>query len=267
MDLRPAVVALLGMTACSGACSGKSNAPKTAIEDARANAAGDAAVAGDTASEPGGPGDVRVHVHWKDVPAGARGAPGRTACGTARPPQVAPTVLWGIPEVFVQIAVKDAASDSGAATARRITLAECTLAPRVAVAGSTVTLTSAMQAPVQVVVQRTGELPLPGVDAQPAPREVYLPIAGHEVEIALEPGSIYRIAAGDETIWVVATGSPFVAISDASGGALVHDVPAGAHAVIAWLPARSGQPARVARGKVTVTAGAIAEVTLDLTTP
>jgi hypothetical protein len=45
---------------------------------------------------------------------------------------------------------------------------------------------------------------------------------------------------------------------------VLHAVPAGRHAVVAWLPTRGGQPAKLARGQVDVAAGAAAEVTLDL---
>lgn len=243
------------------ACSGKTNAPKTVLEDARAHgevAAGDAAAPAD----PSGKGDVVVRVRWEDVPADARGAPGRTACGTARPAQVAPTVLWGIPEVFVQID----APGSGAGKARRITLADCTFEPRVAIAAGNVTIASAMLEPAQVAIQQVGELPLGGAGKEADAREIYLPIAGHQVDVALDSGSIYRVAAGDETSWVIASDSPYLGITEGSGNVMLRDVPAGPRAVTAWLPPRSGQPARVAHGKVTVTAGEVAEVTLDLTT-
>lgn len=246
------------------ACSGKTSAPKSVVDDALANARGDAAATGDAeaVADPSGKGDVVVRVEWKDVPADARGAPGRTACGTARPAQVAPTVLWGIPEVFVQID----APGAGAGKPHRIVLADCILQPRIAVATGSVTIASAMPEPAQVSIQRTGELPLGGAGKEADAREIYLPVAGHEVEVALETGSIYRIAAGDETSWVVATDSPYVGITEASGNVLFRDVPAGTHAVTAWLPPRSGQPARVGHGKLTVAAGEDTEVKVDLTT-
>ena len=43
----------------------------------------------------------------------------------------------------------------------------------------------------------------------------------------------------------------------------LHEVPAGPHAVTAWLPPRAGQPARIARGTVTA-AGSLAELSLRL---
>ena len=94
-----------------------------------------------------------------------------------------------------------------------------------------------------------------------------MPIAGHEVEVALDAGAIYRIAAGDESAWIVATDHPFVVVTESTGTVLLRDVPAGTHAVTAWLPPRAGQPARTAHGTVTLAAGGFAEVTLDITKP
>lgn len=241
------------------ACSGNKAAPKTVHEDARAGSALpiDAAVPVD----PNAKGDVQVRVEWKDVPADARAAPGRTSCGTARPAAVSPTVLWGIPDVFVAIDVAAA----GSPRSQRIVYGDCVLGPRAVVAHGALSIASAMQAPAKLTVQRAGMLPLGGVVKEDKPRELYLPIAGHEVEVALDAGAIYRIAAGDEAAWVVATDHPYVAITEAGGNVVLRGVPAGTHPVTAWLPPRSGQPARVAKGTVKVAAGALTDVTLDLT--
>jgi len=51
----------------------------------------------------------------------------------------------------------------------------------------------------------------------------------------------------------------------ARGHALIRDLPAGAHAVTAWLPPRGGQPARVGHGSATVAAGDLEELTVRLT--
>jgi hypothetical protein len=244
------------------ACSGKTSPPKVVREDAKA---GSAAVPIDAAVhfDPNAKGDVQIRVEWKDVPADARAAPGRTACGTARMPAVAPTVLWGIPDVFVSIDVPG----SGAGGPQRIVLADCTLTPRVAVAAGTVTLASALQAPAKLSIVRAGQLPLGSPLKDDKPREVYLPIAGHEVEVALDAGAIYRLSAGDEAAWIVATDNPYVAITETNGNVALRGVPAGPHKVTAWLPARSGQPARVATGTVNVAPSALTEVTLDITKP
>jgi hypothetical protein len=233
-------------------------------EDARAGSAHVTPIDAAVPIDPNAKGDVQVRVEWKDVPADARAAPGRTACGTARPAAVAPTVLWGIADVFVAI---DAASPSPSATPSTIRLTDCVLAPRAGVAHGTLTIASGMTAPAKLTVQRAGQLPLGGAVKEDKARELYLPIAGHEVEVALDAGSIYRIASGDEVAWVVATDHPYVAVTEASGNVVMRGVPAGTHAVTAWLPPRSGQPARIAKGTVNVAAGALTDVTLDITKP
>jgi hypothetical protein len=241
------------------ACSGKTSPPKSAVEDARGSGTAQAIDA--AVPVPGGKGDVQIRVEWKDVPADARAAPGRTPCGTARPAAVAPTTLWGIPDVLVAIDVAGTATRAP----QRVSVEPCALSPRVLIAGTTLSIASATETPAKVFVQHAGQLPLGGTIKDEKPRAVMLPTAGHEVEVALEPGTIARVVAGSEDAWIVATDNPFVAITEASGNVVMRDVPSGTHAVTAWLPARSGQSARVAHGKVTVTPGALAEVTLDIT--
>lgn len=242
------------------ACSGKTTTPKTAVEDARGSQLALQGDAADPAAAGDGIGDVHVRVEWKDVPVGARATPGRTACNTPRPPAVAPTTLWAIPEVFVAIA----APGTTTRAAQRITLAGCTLSPRAVVTSGSVTVASASESPAKLVVQRAGTLPLGGTLSDDKARDLYLPVAGHQVSIALDAGAIYRISGADDA-WVVASDSPFVAVTDAGGSATLRGIPTGTHEVVAWLPARSGQPARVARAKVTVTTGSLADVTVDLT--
>jgi hypothetical protein len=245
------------------ACSGKTTAPKTAVEDARGSGSAPGADAGVLVT-PGGKGDVQIRVEWKDVPAVARASPGQTPCGTPRPAQVSPNVLWGVPDVIVAL---DAPPPGGAAAAaaKRIVLESCRLSPRVVVASGTITLASATETPSKLFLQRAGQLPLGGAITDDKPRAVQLPTAGHEVEVALDAGAIMRVVAGSEDAWIIASDSPYVAVTEGSGNVVLRGVPSGTHGVTAWLPARSGQPARVARGKVTVPAGALAEVTLDIT--
>jgi hypothetical protein len=253
------LVALLAL-----ACSGNKTTPKAVHEDARAGSAhavSDAPVPID----PNAKGDVQIRVEWKDVPTDARAAPGRTACGTARPAAVVPTVLWGIPDVFV--AIDAPAPPSTSTTPSTIGLRECVLGPRAVIAHGTVMIASGMEAPAKLTVQRAGQLPLGGAVKEDKPRELYLPIAGHEVEVALDAGAIYRVAAGDEAAWIVATDHPFVGVTETSGNLVMRNVPAGPHAVTAWLPPRSGQPARIAKGTVNVAPGALTDVTLDITKP
>jgi hypothetical protein len=238
---------------------GNKTTPKAVRDDARKDAqVADAVV---LHVDPSGKGDVQIRVEWKDVPVVARASPGRSPCGTARAASVAPTTTWGIGDVFVAIDVPAAAKPS----AHRVVLGDCALSPRVAVSSGTLAIASAMQAPARVTWQRAGQLPLGAPLAEDKARDVYLPIAGHEVEVAVDAGAIYRLAAGDESAWVIASDHPFLAITETGGSVTLRDVPAGTHAVTAWLPPRAGQPARLAKGTVTVTNGALADVTLDIT--
>ncbi len=253
-----ALVAVLG-------CSGNKAAPKAVHEDARAGSAQPTPDAPPVPVDPNARGDVQIRVEWKDVPVDARAAPGRTACGTARPAAVAPTTTWGVPEVFVSLDAKASQTPSPSPSPKRIVLGDCVLSPRVDVAHDGLSIASALQAPAKVTIQRAGQLPLGGAVKDDKAREIYLPIAGHEVEIPVDNGGVYRIAAGDELAWVIATDNPYVAVTESGGSVVLRDVPVGPHAVTAWLPARSGQPARVAKGTVHVAPSALTEVTLDLT--
>lgn len=262
MDVRATVathVASLGLLAVV-ACSGKTSPPKAVSEDARGSTAAQSDEAGVV---PGGKGEVRIRVEWKDVPALARMSPGRTPCGTPRPPAVEPTTLWGVPDVFVSLD----AEATKAHTLARVVVEPCALSPRAAVTGASFTLASATETPAKVSLQHAGTLPLRGAIADDKSRVVYLPIAGHEVEVATDDGAILRVIAGDDDAWIIASENPFVALTDSSGNVLLRDVPAGTHAITAWLPPRSGQPARIARGEVRVTAGELAEVTVDISKP
>ena len=237
MELRALVVVL---AACSGS--------KAKLEDAKPIVhPGDAAVARADAP-PAGPyrvdakgarGDASVRVEWHDVSLEAR-APG--PCG----PTVAPTTMWGIPDTVVTIA-----ADHGVAVparAPRVVLDRC-LRPAVQVATGSLTVASGLVQPAKLTIAH---------DAGP-PVSVELPIAGHEVEVALEPGS-YTLAADGTRAWVVAAATPYTAVTDGSGVAVLRDVPTGTYPVTAWSPA-SG---RSAKGEVTVAAGQLAEVTLQL---
>ena len=246
------------------ACSSRAATPPHVIEDARKPPVAAVAV-------PNGPyrvddkaahGDVQIRVEWKDVPVAARAAPGRTACGTAIAGAVAPTTTWGIPDVLVMIDV-----DHGKALAAqpaRIVLDHCALAPRVVI-GSSLVVAGAMDAPAKLSFGRVGAarpfaIPVKGTQAI-----AELPVIGHEVELPIEPGSLLAIASAEDSALAVSPPTPYYAITEANGQVALRDVPVGTFAVEALLPARSGQPAQVANGTVTVTANALAEVTLQLT--
>ncbi len=239
------------------ACS--SSKPRTAEDAKRAPPPGDAAVLvpTDAMATPRPPtGDVQVRVEWTNVPPTARSSPGKTACGTARAPAVAPTTTWGIPDAVV--IVDGAPGTPGEA---RVRFADCALSPRIAIGGALV-VDSAADRPTAVKVAQRGELADLRTLTAGVERSIQLPIAGHAVTAPLIVGGIYEITSerGDAA-WIVAAQA---AITDPSGVVLVRDVPPGVHAVRAWIPPRGGEPARHARGELTVVAGDLAELTLQL---
>jgi hypothetical protein len=229
VELRSVVAALL-VAACSG---GK---PKVASEDAKPIVhPGDAAVAREAAPIAPGKGDVSVRIEWHDVPVDARAG---KACG----PDVAPTTTWGIPDAVVVLAGPAPASGAGAGSAAaRVVVGRC-ITPRVQIASQTLVIASGLMQPTAL-----------SLDDKP----VMLPIAGHEVTAALAPGR-HTLVDGDARAWVVT--EPLAAITDGSGVAILRDVPTGVYPVTAWLPTAN----RSAKGEITVTAGALAEVTLQL---
>jgi hypothetical protein len=98
------------------------------------------------------------------------------------------------------------------------------------------------------------------------PVPVMLPIAGHTVVAALDPGAVYSLETDEpdpEAAFIAAVPGGFV--SDGNGHVLVRDLAVGAHAVTAWLPPRGGQPARLGHGTATVAAGDLAQLTVRLT--
>jgi len=248
MDLKPARSARSARSALSAllmavaACSG--GKPKVATsEDAKPVVhPGDAAAARDaapTAPGNGGKGDISIRVEWHDVPVDARAG---KACG----PDVAPTTTWGIPDAVVALAGSPASASAGsgsgsAASPARVVVGRC-ITPRVQVASETLTIASGLLQPTAL-----------SFDDKP----VLLPIAGHEVTAALAPGR-HTLVEGDARAWIVT--EPLAAITDGSGVAILRDVPTGVYPVTAWLPSAN----RSAKGEVTVTAGALAEVTLQL---
>jgi hypothetical protein len=270
---------LLLVAAAATACSGKprpdgagSSGPpgsgasggSSGSADSAGSAAASAGSAGSAASTASKLGEVQLHVEWPDVPAAARSSPGRTPCNTPHAASVAPTPTWGIPDAIV---IVDGAP--AAAAESHVVLADCALSPRAAV-GASLVVESAADRPASVTLSKRGELSKPESIAPgaAAPRLLRLPIAGHAVSISLDPGGVYELATADkdpETAWLASPPSGATAVvTDASGQAVLRDLSPGPHAVTAWLPPRAGQPARLARGTVTVAPGQLAELTLQL---
>ncbi len=236
-----------------------------AIEDAKHPAlAGSDAAHADAAAVVVAPsattGDVQVRVEWPAVPSAVRASPGATSCGTPRLAQVAPSTTFGIGDVLV---IVDGAPVVLGET--HVRLADCAWSPRIAI-GSSLAIDSAADRPAKIILTqrlRAADFQAKAEESSP-PVPVLLPTAGHTVTTPLETGAVYQLATDGkdpEVAWVVAAAG---AVTDPSGVVLVKDVPAGAHAVRAWLPARAGQPPKYASGQVTVVAGDLAELTLKL---
>lgn len=222
--------------------------------------AGDAGPSGDAHAARPATGDLQIRVEWPDVPVTARTSPGKTPCHTPRAPSVAPTTTWGVPDALV---VVDGAVPLIANA--HITLADCTLTPRIAV-GSALAITSAVDRPAKLVLRKRGTVATLGQLAAGEPIPVVLPIAGHTVTTPLDTGAIYSLetdAADPEVTFIAAVPSGYV--TEASGQVIAHDLAVGAHAVTAWLPPRAGRPARIGRGTATVAAGELTELTIILT--
>jgi len=201
-------------------------------------------------------GDLQVRVEWKDVPVPMRASPGRTACKTARQPAVAPTTTWGIPEVLVVV--------EGAAippVASHVVLAGCALAPRM-IAATTLVLESAVDRPAKVAFAKRGDLASIDKLDKAAPRDIQLPIAGHQVILPLEASGIYELSVDTETAWIVSSGN--AGVTEPNGQLLVKDLAPGKYAVTAWLPPRAGATAKIAKGTATIVAGDLEAVTLEL---
>jgi len=262
-------VALLVIAACSGK---PVRAPKDAsgsaiAVDARASDAGGSGGSGSgSGSVKPTTGEIRARVEWANVPVAARAAAGKTACKTPRAPSVQPTTTWGIPNAVVIV--------SGAApAATRIVLADCALSPSVALGGRLV-VASAVSRPARVAFGKRGDVATLATLGAGTPLPIMLPIAGHEVDLALEPGGVYAVETSlepgsssnptslePELAWIVASRG---AITDAAGVALITGLPPGDHQLVAWLPPRANQPGRIARGTATVVAGDVVDLTLDL---
>ena len=246
--------------AAIAACSGKPRPEEATHVPAREEAAiGDARPSPDARAARPATGDLQIRVEWPDVPVAARSSPGRTPCNTPRTPSVAPTTTWGVPDALVIVA--------GAApplAGAHITLADCTLTPRLAV-GGTLAITSAVDRPAKLVLRERGTVANLGklVTGEPVP--VMLPIAGHTVTTELEPGAIDSLetdAAEPEVAFVASVPGGYV--TEASGQVIARDLTVGSHAVTAWLPPRAGQPARIGRGTATIVSGELTELTITL---
>lgn len=267
------LVVIAATTACS---SGKPKQVEDAASGAGAASGADPASGAEPASGAGTDagtasaasveqttGDVQIRVEWPTMPRAARVSPGASACGTPLAAQVAPTTTWGIPDVVVFVDGAPSAPSSSASSVPRISIDRCGVAPRISL-GSRIAIASAADQPLRASLTKrfgVGELKRALTSAA---IPIALPITGHEVTAELDAGSIYRVAPDGKHVddsWIIGA-TAF--LTDATGVALIKDVPPGKHAVRVWLPPRGGQPAREARGEVTVAVADLAELTLTL---
>ncbi|MFN0247555.1 MAG: hypothetical protein ACKV2T_11765 [Kofleriaceae bacterium] len=215
-------------------------------------------------------------MEWPTMPLAARMSPGTSACGTPLAAQVSPTTTWGIPEVVVFVegappassassssASSSGASSSGASSGTRVSIDRCAVTPRIAI-GQRVSIASAAEQPLKASIAKRFAAPEPkqGLKAPVVP--IALPIAGHEVSVQLDADAIYRVALEGKDVADGYVVGAIAILTDATGVALVKDVPPGKHVVRVWLPPRGGQPARSAKGEVNVEVGDLAELTLTL---
>lgn len=213
---------------------------------------------------------LEVRVEWASAAPALRARPGVTPCGTPRPPRVAVHTLGGVAGALV-IAEIDAGRALPAATPTTIAVTGCVAAPRLTVVPTlpaTVELRS-QDARRHALTIREVALPMAAAlgdlrfDA--AVGELALPWAGAAVRREVAAPAVLQVVLGDtpdDPAWVVATGTPYAGVTDETGAVQLGDAPAGTFPVTAWLPPAAGQAARVARGTVTVVAGAPASLTL-----
>jgi hypothetical protein len=276
--MRVSAMVALAIAACSGQAEppGEGSAAGSGLGPRASGLTADAAVAAVAATT--GSGDLEIHVEWADVPVARRASPGRSACGTARPGELAPSTTWGIPDVIVLLDAGAGAPDARSpqvAAAPRIVARDCELVPRaqVAAVGATLTLASGTEAPVALAVAHLGAPSTPAaLAAIVAPgasgTDVELPVIGHAVEVALAASEVDAIAwrdGGGDPAWVVAWPHA-AAVTDRNGQVTLRGLPAGPHDIVAWLPPRAGFPAAVAHGAATVAAGELVSATLSLAT-
>jgi len=235
------------------ACGGK----KSAGEDAMRTPARDAAIVDAAGSGSAAPtGEAAIRVEWKAAPTSARQSPGRTACNTPRPPAVAPTTMWGIPDAIVLAAAARKPEEA------RITLSDCALKPPIAIA-SRLIVESTVDRPVTLTLTKHGTVASLGAFEAGEATPIQLPITGHAASLSLDPGGVYRLTIEgqpDDAAWIVnAPGG----VTDAAGLATLR-LPPGPHEATAWLPARGGQDRKVVKSTVTIEPNGLAALAIDL---
>ena len=215
---------------------------------------------------------LEVHVEWASAPPAMRTRPGVTACGTPRAPRVQVHTLGGVAGALVVVDIDAGRALDAAAPTPDVVVAGCAIGPRLVVQprvpADVVVRSNDLRRQV-VTLREVGASTGAGLGAlaldDGAGPSVTLPWAGAAVQRALAGPTVLRAAlvgAEGDAAWVVATGTPYAGVTDETGVVRLGDAPAGTFAVTAWLPPAAGQAARLARGMVSVVAGAPATLTL-----
>ena len=214
-----------------------------------------------------GGGTIAVTVQWPDAPAAMRASPGVTACATARPPRARIGALHGVAGAVVMIDGNVASGRIAAAAPVRLTVRDCALAPStmVATAGATLEVQAQDDAGHAIAIAELGPA-WSAVAASEVVTRARLPAWGHTVALPMAAAGVRRIEADGaaDAAYVDVTDQPYAAVTAEDGSAALTQVPAGTHAIVAWLPPAAGQPALIARGKATVVAGDRVELTLRM---
>jgi hypothetical protein len=125
---------------------------------------------------------------------------------------------------------------------------------------------SATEGPIELALAPHGALD--DLASVGSARLIRLPVIGHAVAVA-DDGVV------DSVAWTAGNGDPAwllrwphaAGVTDRDGQVTVRGLPAGTHAIVAWLPPRAGAPSRVVRGNAVVVTGQLVEATLSLASP
>lgn len=221
-----------------------------------------------------GGGTVAVTVIWPDAPPAVRASPGVTTCATPRPARATIGALHGVAGAVVMIEDVAVGKRPPPAAPVRLMVRDCAIAPRIAIQpriGATLEVQAQDDVERAIAISELGLAwsapPDPaGAAAGAGVTRARLAGWGHTVSLPLAAAGVRRIEADGvaDAAHVVVTDQPYAAVTGDDGAVALDQVPAGTHAVVAWLPPTGEQPAQVARGQVTVVAGDKVDITLRL---
>ena len=219
-----------------------------------------------------GGGTIAVTVTWPDAPAAVRRSAGVSACATPRPPRARIGALHGLAGAVVFLDGVTAGKRPPPAAPVRLTVRDCAIEPAAAVVprlGATLEVQAQDDLGHTVAIALLGPAWTAAAPAEPSSvTRARLPVWGHTVSLPLPVAGVRRVTAdgSDDAAYVVVTDHPYAVVTADDGTAALEQVPAGTHAVVAWLPPAAGQPALLARGTAVVAGGDKVEVTLRLGT-